>query len=215
MQHDLFASMDFFQRIGGGVSVIFLFGLIWLVLFQSSNGIFSFPLFSYSGYSLVGSKLLSGVSKEGGLVCWTILFMLSFTNLWGLNPLGFPISSHFFFGLVLAFILWGSLQFSGWSHSFSESLGGLVPGGVSVGLGVFLSIVELISNLIRPLTLSLRLAVNMTSGHVMVGFIAGGVFLSSLFYVLLMFYMLFECAICLVQGVVFSMLLGEYEKEIF
>ena len=82
----------------------------------------------------------------------------------------------------------------------------------------FLVIVEVISSIIRPLTLSFRLAANITAGHVILGLIsarAGPLLLQfNIFYLLLpMFYTIFEFIICGVQAYVFVILLIMYSND--
>ena len=47
-----------------------------------------------------------------------------------------------------------------------------MPNNVGI-LGPFIILVELISSLVRPLTLAFRLAANITAGHVILGLAAG------------------------------------------
>jgi len=98
----------------------------------------------------------------------------------------------------------------------------LVPQGRPFALSFFLASVELISNLIRPLTLSLRLSIKITTGHIFITLIRVGLcgFLTRFrffsFFVLrvvLGLYFLFEFAICVIQAFVFRLLLVQYIEE--
>jgi F-type H+-transporting ATPase subunit a len=52
-------------------------------------------------------------------------------------------------------------------------LKGLVPGGVKGGIAVFLFFLELLSNLLRILSLTVRLFANVLAGHLIILFMAG------------------------------------------
>lgn len=81
-----------------------------------------------------------------------------------------------------------------------------------------MAIIEIISNLARSLTLGLRLIANMTAGHVVLVLFRSrtvrlGVIRRLLFWGLGSFYLFFELAVCVVQTLVFIMLLVIYSND--
>ncbi len=98
-----------------------------------------------------------------------------------------------------------------------------VPTGAPVPLGLFLFWMEIVSTLIRPFTLVLRLCANMTAGHVMLGLISGyfvvGLFCPGLrafvYLVLGIVFFLFEVFVAFIQGLVFPLLVSSYIEESF
>ena len=54
-------------------------------------------------------------------------------------------------------------------------LKGLVPAGVSGGMGAFIFVLEVFSNLLRLISLSVRLFANILAGHIIILFMAGGI----------------------------------------
>jgi F-type H+-transporting ATPase subunit a len=54
-------------------------------------------------------------------------------------------------------------------------LKGLIPKGVTGGMAVFIFILELFSNLLRLISLSVRLFANILAGHLIILFMAGGI----------------------------------------
>jgi F-type H+-transporting ATPase subunit a len=54
-------------------------------------------------------------------------------------------------------------------------LKGLIPSGVTGGMAVFIFILELFSNLLRLISLSVRLFANILAGHLIILFMAGGI----------------------------------------
>jgi F0F1-type ATP synthase membrane subunit a len=92
----------------------------------------------------------------------------------------------------------------------------LVPQGTPLVLGMFLSLIELIRNFIRPLTLSLRLGIKVTTGHILLGLIRilGVQFSFKIFLVILAsFYFLFELFVMFIQAIVYTLLISQYSEE--
>lgn len=91
----------------------------------------------------------------------------------------------------------------------------IAPAGTPAALTPFLVVIETISILIRPLTLTVRLVANITVGHVVCALIR--VVLRSLSAVwsislIIVFYSVFEFAIAVIQAYVFTLLLTLYAE---
>nr|UTM92257.1 ATP synthase F0 subunit 6 [Bolbosoma capitatum] len=151
---------------------------------------------------------------------WVFLGCLGLCGMWGLdNLIGMfrGLSCSMGYGLVgmLGFLvwLWGEMPKPKMVGSYSY-LSHFCVMGVSGVLGMVLPFLETFSVLIRPLTLSVRLSTNITSGHVlmtMMGLLSG----SSLFWgmgVLGFGWVLglLEFFVCVLQAGIFSMLVTVY-----
>lgn len=152
----------------------------------------------------------------------TALFIIIIViNLIGLVPYVFRISRHLIMTLILGLPLWLSLILSRAIHAPSSWAAGLLPGGAPDWLNPFLVIVETLRILVRPITLSFRLAANITAGHIILGLVAifarARIFTSSSAFILLLSiqtgYVLFEVGICLIQAYIFCLLLTLYADE--
>ncbi len=85
----------------------------------------------------------------------------------------------------------------------------------------FLVLMRLSGNLVRPITLSFRLAANITAGHIVLTLIGvygrAAIFNSAFSFIFLLslqsFYILFELAICLIQAFIFCLLLSLYSED--
>ena len=53
-------------------------------------------------------------------------------------------------------------------------MAGLVPCGCPRALVMFIVYVEAVSVLVRPITMGLRITVNLTAGHIILGVLGGG-----------------------------------------
>uniref|UniRef100_UPI0030DE972D ATP synthase F0 subunit 6 n=1 Tax=Synelmis amoureuxi TaxID=3053537 RepID=UPI0030DE972D len=163
-----------------------------------------------------------GKSLKGFTSTTTGLFMLIISmNLSGLIPYAFSSTSHLITTFSLGLPLWLALIISSASFSPSAFAAHLLPSGAPSWLNPFLIIVETISISVRPITLSFRLAANMSAGHIVLGLM--GVFSSAtLFSSMATFsfliatqtiYTLFEMGICLVQAYIFCLLLTLFSDD--
>jgi F-type H+-transporting ATPase subunit a len=76
--------------------------------------------------------------------------------------------------LVLALVVFVSYTFEGVRAKGPIGyLKGLIPGGVKGGMAVFIFFLELLSNLMRLLSLSIRLFANILAGHLIILFMSG------------------------------------------
>ena len=76
--------------------------------------------------------------------------------------------------LVLALIVWLSYNAEGIRRKgFAGYLKGLVPAGVSGGMAAFIFVLELFSNIMRLVSLSVRLFANILAGHLLILFMSG------------------------------------------
>lgn len=105
--------------------------------------------------------------------------------------------------------------------NLKASIAHLLPDGAPDWLNPFLVLIETSRVIVRPLTLSFRLAANIRAGHIVLGLIriysaaalltSYGAFLSLLATTI--FYIIFEIAICLIQAYIFCLLLSLYAND--
>lgn len=167
-------------------------------------------------------KETKAVSLKGrlGLFIRVFFFIFSF-NVLGLMPYVFAHTSHLFFAISLAIPFWFSTVLSSFRLDYKVASARLVPYGVPQELGRFFAILETLSVIIRPLSLRLRLVVNITAGHCLYSFIRQ--FVIALLFCLpigafaILFihvgYFLLEVGVAFVQAYIFTRLLSLYCDE--
>ena len=102
------------------------------------------------------------------------LFMFVLTaNLLGMIPGFFTVTSHIIVTFALAMLVIGTVVIYGFMKHGTHFLGLFVPSGVPGWLLPFIVVIELISFLSRPISLSLRLFANMLAGHIALKVFAG------------------------------------------
>ncbi len=104
---------------------------------------------------------------------FSLFMFILFANLLGMVPGTFTVTSHIIvtFGLA-GFVFLGVTVLGVVNHGFGF-LRLFVPSGVPIALLPLLVVIELISYLTRPISLSVRLFANMMAGHTMMKVIAG------------------------------------------
>ncbi|HEX3863922.1 MAG TPA: F0F1 ATP synthase subunit A [Stellaceae bacterium] len=104
---------------------------------------------------------------------FTLFMFILFSNLFGLVPYSFTITSHIIVTFALALVVFVGVTIVGIAKHGTHFLRLFVPEGVPVVLLVLLVPIELLSYFIRPFTLSIRLFANMLAGHTMLGIFGG------------------------------------------
>ena len=133
-------------------------------------------LLSELSYTFV-SKMISDTAGSKARPYFAFIFSLFmfvlFCNMFGMIPYTFTVTSHIIVTFVLASFIFIGVTIVGFiKHGFGY-LKLFVPSGVPVVLLPLIVIIEIISYLSRPVSLSVRLFANMTAGHTMMKVFGG------------------------------------------
>lgn len=155
----------------------------------------------------------------------SLCLIVLFSNLYGLFPYGFTITSHIWFTASIAISIFIGITIIGFINGGFNFLKFFVPSGVSnIFLLYFLIFIEIISYMIRPLSLSIRLFANMLAGHTSLYILLGAALVVSAykiyFFVLLPLLIIFaiiflEIGIAFIQTYVFSILILIYFLDVY
>jgi len=107
---------------------------------------------------------------------FSIFSFLLFSNLLGLIPYSFTISSHLVVTLLFAFALWVGKLIVGFKLHASKLFSILLPQGAPFGMVLFLVAIELTTFVMTVISLSVRLFANMMAGHILLKVFAGFAF---------------------------------------
>nr|QXF29959.1 ATP synthase F0 subunit 6 [Artemia salina] len=164
-------------------------------------------------------SVLMGPASAGANILMMALFLfILFNNFIGLFPYVFTATSHLVVTLGLALPLWASFIIYAWIKNTFNALAHLVPLGTPALLMPFMVLIEIISNIIRPITLSVRLAANMIAGHLLLTLLGNQGTLDNLgitAVVILSQVMLLvlEFSVAIIQSYVFMTLVTLYASE--
>ncbi len=182
----------------------------------------SFLLFKvFVNYITNEFKSISNLMRTPGLILipLSLLIFIILNNTLGLISYVFTASSHLVFTISLALPLWVGHYFFAWIKSPTPMFAHLVPLGTPFPLMPLMVMIELIRRVIRPLTLSVRLAANIVAGHLLLTLLRSNIRLRIISFAVLSFSSLIllrvlECGVRLIQAYVFRMLSSLYIFEV-
>lgn len=178
-------------------------------------------------YDVINEIARENIGKKSGKYfpfIFTIFVLILVLNLFGLVPYTFSPTAHIAvtFGLSLSIFigvtLLGIVNYK-WNY-FSM----FMPSGSPLVLAPFLIVIELLSHTAKAISLGVRLAANITAGHILFsifsGFVwtmltAGGIIsvVSIAPILILLFVTVLEIAVAFIQVYVFSLLTAFYISE--
>ena len=128
---------------------------------------------SYTFVSKMISDTAGSKAKPYFSFIFSLFMFVLFCNMFGMIPYAFTVTSHIIVTFVLAsFIFFGVTIIGFIKHGFGY-LKLFVPSGVPVVLLPLIVVIEVISYLSRPVSLSVRLFANMMAGHTMMKVFGG------------------------------------------
>jgi F-type H+-transporting ATPase subunit a len=137
-------------------------------------------------------------------------------NVVALYPQVFSVSSHICLNFPMSLTFWLALIIFGWTVNTNKILSHLVPQGTPNVLIVFMVLIELVRNIIRPVTLCVRLTANLIAGHLLISLLGSALVrrgIIVLFFVPILLTIL-EIAVSFIQAYVFITLITLYTTEI-
>jgi F-type H+-transporting ATPase subunit a len=155
---------------------------------------------------------------------YALFFFILVNNLLGMIPYSFASTSHFILTFSLSFTVVLGATILGLQIHKLTFFSLFVPSGCPLGLIPLLVLIEFVSYLARNVSLGLRLAANILSGHMLLNIISGftyNIMSSGIIYFILgllpvAFLIVFsglELAIAFIQAQVFVVLSCSYIKE--
>ena len=122
---------------------------------------------SYSFISKMISDTAGSKAKPYFAFIFSLFMFVLFCNMLGMIPYTFTVTSHIIVTFVLATFIFIGVTVIGFIKHGLGYLKLFVPSGVPMVLLPLIVIIEIISYLSRPISLSVRLFANMMAGHTM------------------------------------------------
>jgi len=179
-------------------------------------------------YATLHSIVTSQINANKGQIyfpfIYTLFIFILINNLIGLVPYSFASTSHFILTFALSFTIILGATILGFQKHGLVFFSLLVPAGCPLALLPLLVLIEFISYLARNVSLGLRLAANILSGHMLLNILAGftynimtsGFIFFFLGLIPLAFIIAFsglELGIAFIQAQVFVVLTSSYIKD--
>lgn len=205
--------------------------LVFLIKEPTSNSFFVIP----SGwqnliekiYALV-TQILSDIITTGSekyfpFMAVLFMFILS-NNIIGMIPYSFTVTSHITLTLFLSFSIFVAMNIIGFQRHGAEYFSLFLPANTSFFLALLLVPIELISYIAKPVSLGVRLFINLMAGHTLLKVIVGFSWnmllvenLKAIIFVLplllLVLLMGLELGVALIQAYVFITLTAIYLND--
>lgn len=153
---------------------------------------------------------------------FSLFTFLMFINLFGFWLFTFPITTHLNITLTLAFIVWFYIFIIGVYIYKSEFFSMFMPRGSPLALSPLLVIIEIVSYISRPVALGMRLAANLTAGHILLAILSDFscklIFLNFNLLVIfpisiIIFMTILELGVLFIQAYVFVLLTVVYLRD--
>ncbi|MGR7995889.1 MULTISPECIES: F0F1 ATP synthase subunit A [unclassified Xanthobacter] len=215
-------------------SAIFMFAIVAIVFFfltYATRGRTLVPGRAQSvaemGYEFIAKMVRDSAGNEGMVFFPFVFSLFTFVlvaNIVGLIPYTFTVTAHLIVTAALALLVIGTVIVYGFLKHGSHFLHLFVPSGVPAFLLPFLVVIEVISFLSRPISLSLRLFANMLAGHIalkvfaffVVGLASAGVvgwFGATLPFFMIVALTALELLVAVLQAYVFAVLTSIYLND--
>nr|YP_010490400.1 ATP synthase F0 subunit 6 [Ashinkailepas seepiophila]UWM12886.1 ATP synthase F0 subunit 6 [Ashinkailepas seepiophila] len=195
------------------IFLIIMFPLFWISSSKSSILILKIPLY-------LTKEFIPLFKSYKNIILFNVMFMfILINNIFGLMPYTFTSTAHIVVSLTLSLTIWTSFMLYGWINNSNHMFTHLVPLGTPVILMPFMVLIESISNIIRPITLAVRLAANLTAGHLLLILLGESMVNSSMMITLSVTTAQFalltlETAVATIQAYVFATLTTLYASEV-
>jgi F-type H+-transporting ATPase subunit a len=166
-------------------------------------------------------QMLVDITGEAGLkyfpYVFTLFIFVLFSNLLGMVPYSFTVTSHIAVTGVLALAVFVSVTVIGFMKQGVGFLGMFWPTSAPAPIRPILAVIELISYFVRPLSHSVRLGANMLAGHAILKVFAGFVgvlgFAGVIPVAVMVGFTGFELLIAVIQAYIFTILTCVYLND--
>jgi F-type H+-transporting ATPase subunit a len=171
-------------------------------------------------YKFIASTIDSNIGMKGQQYfsfVFSIFFFILLGNLLGMIPYMFTFTSHIIVTFTLAMIVFLLVTILGFVKHGLKFFRLFAPEGIPVWLMPLLVPIEMVSYLSRPISLSIRLFLNMMSGHMIMKVFAGFAAILGIYSFIPIAISIiltgFEIAVALLQAYIFTLLTCIYLND--
>lgn len=206
MLNNLFSSFDiknfFFYSY-------LLLNLYYIIILSIKFKINKINLF----WKLILNFSIININKNFFLII--VFLIIFFLNFFSLNVFIFNITSQFSFNLIIIFIFWLPILVLSITKKKNSFLIHILPYGTRNFLIPIIILIEILRFFIRPLTLFLRLSINIIAGHVLLSLLREIILNKNIIYILIIYiYILIKLLVRFIQSYIITTLLTLYIEEI-
>lgn len=149
----------------------------------------------------------------------TLFAIVILINIIAIFPFNYTTTAHISITFSLRLILWIATIVNALKNSFNRTIIHLTPIGTPNPLINFMVIIESISQIIRPITLAVRLIANIVAGHLLLNLLRNfslkGILIITGSSIPLLVLVILEIGVALIQAYVITVLSTLYYRETF
>ena len=171
-------------------------------------------------YAFIGNLIRDTIGPEGRpyfSLVFTIFMFILFGNMWGMMPYSFTFTSHIAVTFAMAIVIFIGVTILGFVKHGVHFFAFFLPPGAPMFIAPLLIVIEIISYLSRPISLSVRLFANMLAGHTLLVVFAGFIVSLGIFGVVPLAFVIaligLEFVIAFLQAFVFTILTCLYIND--
>ena len=209
-------------------TVLVVAGFLWLAMRPAALVPGRLQAAAEALYGFVAETVITAIGPDGRRhlpFLLTLFVYILFGSLIGLTPVKFTFTSHVVVTLGLGLIVFGYVTVLGFRRQGLGFFRSFLPAGTPWFVAPLVVLVEVVSYLLRPITLGVRLFANVLAGHIMIklfadfsaalneglglaGFLLGllPVLMTAVFYG-------FETVVFVIQAYIFVLLACVYIRE--
>lgn len=202
------------------LSIIIIFFLLPIKFWKLPNNI----IFFYKKLlNLINNefKIIINKNKNNNfiLIFISLFIYIIINNFIRLFPYIFTRTRHLSINLRISLPVWIRIIIYGWINKINHIFIHLVPQGTPNVLIPFIVIIESIRNMIRPITLTVRLTANIIAGHLLLTLLRNMgskiiILIIPILIIIQIILLILESAVSIIQAYVFSILITLYIREI-
>jgi len=224
---DIFSSLDYqFSKFLLLKNIVWVLSIVWvwLILFKY----YFYQKYIRYFYLVITNLFLKNLNRKNVNIFQNIFrliysfsFIIIFINFWSLIPYVYGLTTKFIVGLTFGLSYWLMLQIRSIENKVKRYVSHFAPAGTDLILAIILRYVDLVRTIVRPFTLTLRLVIKMSIGHVIFSLL--GLVISSLYFrnlvfcvclmVILLLFFFIELFVRIIQSLVFGLLNVNYLGE--
>lgn len=201
--------------------VSMLIAISWLFFSNSANWLPTRIGFSLIRFNQAVIKTIfqqTNPSSAAWAPIITSVFVLLFSiKVLGLLPYAFTATSHISLTYRIGVPIWMSVNILGFYLSFNARLSHLVPQGTPRALIPLMVIIETLRLFAQPIALGLRLAANLTAGHLLIYLMSTAIWvlmrnvtIARITFIIFVLLFLLEIGVACIQAYVFTALIHFY-----
>ncbi len=193
--------------------LLFIFFMLGLSAYKTKAIPSRMQILGESLYGLINDMILGTAGEDAKKYIpfvFTLFMFILTCNLLGMLPFSFTVTSHIIVTFGMAIVVFVGVTIIGFMRHGFHYLSLFLPSGTPIAMAPLMIFTEFFAYMVRPVSLSVRLAANMTAGHIVMKVIASFVIMAPIIgvvpFALLTVLTGFELFVAVLQAYIFTIL---------